>query len=174
MEKESKEKIDAHAFFGESTYLDLLALKPLSHIHPHWELTWDSKNSQYIPEENSFTEELNELLAHLNRINPPDNYHEYEDRVIKKVQKQSNERLFKLKGEWVEFVKNEIIETEYDYLLEQGHLKQYNDFDLLKAATGRIKAAIKREQNHFDDMEHSHQLVLAAILSIILYVRYLT
>lgn len=43
--------------------------------------------------------------------------------------------------------------------------------DLVEATAGRIKAAIDRGQNHFDDMERSHQVILAGVLVAILYHR---
>ena len=56
-------------------------------------------------------------------------------------------------------------------MLEQGGFKTDGDSDLILAAAGRIKAAIERGQRHFDDMERSHQVVLAGVLAAILYHR---
>jgi hypothetical protein len=41
----------------------------------------------------------------------------------------------------------------------------------VQAAAGRIHAAIDRGQLHFDDMEWSHQVILAGVLAAILYHR---
>lgn len=174
MRKDQKSDINTHAFFENSTYLDLLSLKPLSHIHPHWELIWNNKNEKYTPEENSFAGKLNEVLAELDRISPPEDYHKFEDIIIEHVEKEKNGKVLKIKGEWVKNIKDEIQKAEYDSLLEQGSFDDPYEYNLLKAAKGRMKAALERDQNHFDDMEHSHQIVLATIISIILYQRAFT
>jgi hypothetical protein len=171
LSRDQKDSIDAHAFLGKSTYLDRLALKPISHICPYWELTWDDEKAQYIPEDGSFAEELNEVLTELNRIIPPDNYHKFEDELIEHVSKQSGNTLFNHEGEWLAYIKGEIKKAEYDHALERGSFHDPYEFNLLKAVAGRIKEALERGQTHFDDMEHYHQLTLAAIITVILYKR---
>jgi len=42
---------------------------------------------------------------------------------------------------------------------------------MVLAAAGRVHAAIQNGQMHFDEMERSHQVILAGVLAAILYHR---
>jgi hypothetical protein len=52
-------------FFFKSELLDCLVLRPLSHIKGNWDLTYDGTKHFFTPEENSFAEEINQLLIRL-------------------------------------------------------------------------------------------------------------
>lgn len=149
-------------FFDNSCFLDYMVLRPLSHIKGNWELTWDPVNNQYMAEEDSYAEQLNQLICEIEQSNPG-RYHDNEDSLAEYVIKSLNWQLKKEGSKW----KGE----DYPVILEQGGFHDPYEKNLILAAAGRISAAIKHGQKHFDEMERSHQEILAAILAIILYHR---
>jgi len=153
--------INTKSFFSNSSRLARLVLRPLSHINENWELTWDYEKQEYEPEEESYAGLLNQLIIELASIEPPSRYHNNEDCLAEYVKEHLNWELFKKGGRW--------IGEDYHIILEQGGFHDINLQNLKIAAAGRIKAAIKRNQFHFDSMEESHQKILANVLSIILY-----
>ncbi len=71
----------------------------------------------------------------------------------------------------IEKVGSRWIGENYAAILEQGGFNDFDELNLVLAAAGRIKAALARNQCHFDEMEQSHQKMLADVLAIILYHR---
>lgn len=128
-----------------------------------WELKWNAEDNEYEREEGTFATLLNELITELSKTVPPTKYHDNEDYLAEYVKQSLNWNIHKEGGRW--------IGVDYDAILEQGGFKDINEQNLVQAATGRIKAAIDREQNHFDDMEDSHKRMLAAVMTIIIYHR---
>ena len=76
---------DVRAFFAWSSWLDYLVLRPLSHIAPNWEASWDHDEQCYRPEEASFAEDLNKVVELLATCPQPFKYHEHEDRLVERV-----------------------------------------------------------------------------------------
>jgi hypothetical protein len=150
-------------FFANSELLDYLALRPLSHINGNWELIWDIEKEEYEREEDSFAGKLNDLILELARTTPPTKYHENEDKLAEYVKKHLNWSVNKVGNRWEG--------EDYQVILEQGGFHDINENELVKAATGRIQAALDRGQFHFDDMEESHRKILGGVLCIILYHR---
>ena len=155
--------INTKEFFSNSDLLDYLVLKPLSHIKGNWELTWDNDKQEYVVEEDSFAELLNQLIEELGSVNTQSKYHDNEDRLAEYVRLNLNWKIKKVGKLWVG--------ADYAAIIEQGGFRDINQEQLILAAAGRIKAAIDRNQFYFDDMEESHQKILAAALAIILYHR---
>ena len=155
--------VDVKAFFKQSLALDYLALRQLSHINGNWELSWDHDKNEYEPEEDSFAEKVNELLAQMSQMNPPARYHDNEDRLAESAKKWLGWNLKKVGNRWVG--------AEYPLILEQGAFSDIAQQELRMAAVGRISAATSRGQIHFDEMEESHQKMLADVIAIILYHR---
>jgi len=155
--------INAKDFFRNSDLLDALALRQLSHINGNWELTWDETNGEYMPEDDSFAAKVNLLIDQLGGVNPPAKYHDNEDRLAEHVKAKLNWNIRKVGNRWVG--------GDYPVILEQGAFNDIDQEDLLLAAAGRIKAAVEKGQEHFDEMEHSHRKMLADVLAIILYHR---
>jgi hypothetical protein len=151
------------SFFANSSYLSHEVLRPLSHIRGCWELTWDSEEEKYAEEESSYAALLNMLLEELTNASPPTCYHDNEDCLAEYVVKHLHWRIHKVRNRWVG--------EDYESILEQGAFHDLNEQDLILAAAGRIRAALKRGQKHFDLMESSHRRMLAAVLSIVLYRR---
>ena len=60
-----KEKISA--FFKQSELFDYMVTRPLSHIVPNWELTWNLKENRVESEEDSLAEEVNDYEAIINQ-----------------------------------------------------------------------------------------------------------
>lgn len=143
--------------------MDHNVLRPLSHIAGNWEITWNHSIQKYEPEEESFAELLNQLIFDLSTTIPPEKYHDNEDRLAEFVIENLKWPITKDRGRWVG--------EDYDVILEQGGFDDVGQKNLLEAATGRIYAAIKRDQTHFDEMEDSHRRMLGAVLTIILYHR---
>ena len=154
---------DIISFFHRCGYLDYLVTRPLSHIRPNWELTWDYEKGQYLVEEESYANLLNILIDELSNVNPPSKYHDHEDRLAEHVISDLGWSVRKINGRWVG--------EDYEAILEQGSFSDIQQNNLVLAAAGRIKAAIIRGQLHFDDMEQSHQKILAGVLACILYHR---
>jgi hypothetical protein len=153
--------IKTKGFFSNSGRLARLVLRPLSHINENWELIWDDEKQEYEPEDESYAELLNQLINELSTLDPPSKYHRNEDCLAEYVKANLNWKLYKNEGRW--------IGEDYHVILEQGGFHDINLLNLKLAAAGRIKAAIKRKQYHFDEMELSHQNILAKVISIILY-----
>jgi hypothetical protein len=143
--------------------LDREVLRPLSHIHANWELTWDDATQQYREEENSYARKLNELIEELENATPPAKYHDSEDRLAEYVLKHLNWKIKKAGNRW--------IGADYAAIIEQGGFHDIDEKELVLAAAGRIHSAIGFGQSHYDDMEESHRRMLAAVMSVILYHR---
>lgn len=150
-------------FFAKSSYLDMEVLRPLSHILPYWELTWDHAEEQYSEEDESYAAVLNLLIVELSTATPPVKYHDHEDRLAQYVIKHLRWPISKVGKRWAG--------EDYAAIIEQGGSHDINEGDLILAAAGRIQAAIARGQLRYDDMEESHRIMLGAVLSVILYHR---
>ena len=150
-------------FFGWSDLLDHMVTRQLAHIRENWELTWDHKIKKYESEEESYADLINELVLELSDIEPPEKYHDNEDRLAEYCKASLNWDIRKIGNRWVG--------SSYASILEQGSFKDWNQKDLCLAASGRIKAALHRGQMHFDDMEEFHRKMLADVIAIILYHR---
>lgn len=150
-------------FFANCELLDYMVLRPLSHMNLSWELTWDSENKEYEREEGTFASLLNDIIIEISNTTPPSKYHNNEDCLAEYVKQSLKWNIYKQGSRWVG--------NDYKAILEQGGFKDINEQNLVEAAAGRIKAAIDRGQNNFDDMEESHKKILAAVLSIIIYHR---
>jgi hypothetical protein len=155
--------VDAKKFFWQSESLDYLALRPLSHIKGNWELTWDSEEGKYEPEKDSYAEMLNQLIEELGQVNPPKKYHDNEDCLAEYVITNLHWKIKKLDSRWVG--------EDYTNILTQGGFDDIDEKNLVLAAAGIIKAAMDRKQYHFNDMEESHQKMLAAVIAVIIYHR---
>lgn len=151
------------SFFEWCDFLDHLVTRPLSHIRPHWELIWDHENHKYIEVKDSYASMLNTLIDELSEVEPPKKYHDNEDCLAEHVISELGWNVRKEKGRWVG--------EDYGAILEQGSFNDIQQKNLVLAAAGRIRAALMRDQQHFDDMELSHQKMLANVITIILYHR---
>jgi hypothetical protein len=152
------------SFFARSSFFDMDVLKPLSHILPYWELTWDPSTQKYIDEPGSYAAVVNTLISELEATTtPPGRYHDNEDRLAEYVVKHLKWPIRKEGNRWVG--------ADYNSIIEQGGFKDINERNLVLAAVGRIRAAIDHGQTRFDDMEESHRRMLGAVLSVILYHR---
>jgi hypothetical protein len=150
-------------FFAWSSWLDQITLRPLSHIAPYWEATWDDETQRYIPEPRSFADDLNTVIELIATCPRPPKYHDHEDVIAKRVQ-DAGWPIQKKGSRWVG--------ADYPGVLEQGAFRDVGQRDLVAAATGRVHAALDYGQTHFDEMEEGHLNMLAAIISIIIYHRY--
>ena len=151
------------SFFKNSELLDHEVTRPLSHIRPNWELTWDHEADKFSEAEGSFAGLLNSLIAELGQATPPSSYHDNEDRLAQYAQARLGWKIRKVGSRW--------IGDDYSAIIEQGGFDDVNDSDLALAAAGRIQAAIIRGQAHYDNMEESHRRMVGAVLAIILYHR---
>ncbi len=146
-------------------------LRPLSHIRGNWELQIDPETGRYLEEEDSFAALFNALIDELASTQPSLRYHDNEDRLGEHVQKHLNWKIRKPGSTWVNQDGSRLHHSDYLALLEQGGFDIHGVRNLVLAASGRVHAAIQRGQMHFDDMERSHQVVLAGVLAAILYHR---
>ena len=150
-------------FFQWSDCFDYMVTKQLSHVRPNWELIWDHENEEYEPEADSFSEVINNFIIELSKITPPRKYHDNEDILAEYCKSNLGWDIEKKGNRWVG--------ASYTFILEQGAFEDVNQEELLFAISGRIKAALHRGQKHFDDMEETHQIILADIITIFLYHR---
>ena len=158
-------------FFEPGDYMEHEVLRPLSHIRANWELQIDSESGRYLEEEDSFAALFNALIDELATTQPPLRYHDNEDRLGEHVQKHLNWKIRKAGSTWVNQEGSRLHPSDYLALLEQGGFDHDGIPNLVLAASGRIQAALERGQYHFDDMERSHQVILAGVLGAILYHR---
>lgn len=156
-----------NSFFANSNLLDVEVLRTLSHIRGNWETTWDSEKYEYMEEPDSFSADLNALIAEIDNACPPTRYHDNEDRLAEYVRDKLKWPIHKVGNRWVGLPGSD----GYKAILEQGGFDDIDERDLLQAAAGRIRAAIERGQLRYDDMEDSHRSILAHVLSSILYHR---
>lgn len=156
-------------FFQASDFLAHEVLKPLSHIRDSWDLYIDSDTSKYEVEEGTFAWLFNHLINELSRSSPPAKYHDSEDRLAEHVQKNLNWKIKKQGDTWVNESGKRLAPIDYLVTLEQGGFHLEGIQDLLNAAAGRVMAAIHHGQPHFDEMERGHQVILAGVLTAILY-----
>lgn len=150
-------------FFQQSDCFDRMVTKQLSHIKPNWELTWNRENKGYEPEVDSFAKVSNNFIIELSKITPPKKYHDNEDILAEYCKSKLGWGIEKKGKRW--------IGADYSLILEQGAFEDVNQEELLFAISGRIKAALHRGQKHFDDMEETHQIILADIITIFIYHR---
>jgi hypothetical protein len=153
-----------HRFFANDEFLDRVVLRPLAHIRFNWDLIWEQSEDGYRPEDDSFAALVNALIWELGKLTPPSRYHDNEDRLAEYVRDGGlGWPIKKVHGRWVG--------ADYEAILQQGAWKDVDQSDLAQAAAGRVWAAIRFDQHHFEDMEKSHRDMLGAVLSIILYHR---
>lgn len=150
-------------FFSWSEFFDYTVTRQLSHVKSNWELTWDHDDEVYEPEDDSYAELINNLVVELSKLDPPKKYHDNEDRLAEFCKESLNWNIKKIGNRWVG--------SDYASILEQGGFRDLDEKNLCLAACGRVKAAIDREQLHFDDMEEFHRKMLADVVVIILYHR---
>ncbi len=153
-----------HKFFELSDSLDYLVLRPLSHIACDWELIWDRETGRFEPEEGSFAEDLNFVLDEIQKTARPARYHDHEDVLAENTLQRLKWPIQKKGKLW--------IGADYQSILEQGAFSDWQQQRLIAAATGRVHAALDFGQNNFDEMEHGHRNMLAALLAITVYHRY--
>lgn len=151
-------------FFAWSDWLDHMALRPLSHIAPNWEVRWDHGESRYRPENGSFAEDLNQVIEQIAACPRPAKYHESEDLLAQRVIRELKWPIQKKGSRWVG--------GDYPTILEQGAFNDLSQQQLVTAACGRVHAALDHGQTHFDRMEDGHLYMLAALISIIIYHRH--
>jgi len=150
-------------FFHNSQDLDWMVLRPLSHIKPNLELTWDNTSNLYLIEKGSYADQLNHLINEIAKKNPPERYHDNENILAENTIEAIHWQIIKKGNRW--------IGKDYSSILEQGGFNDIQEQNLISAAVGRIHAAMNLGQRHFDEMEESHKKILASVLTIILYHR---
>tara|TARA_R110001599_G_scaffold239169_1_gene438764 strand:+ start:1001 stop:1486 length:486 start_codon:yes stop_codon:yes gene_type:complete len=150
-------------FFIWSDLFDYMVTRQLSHIRSNWELIWDHAAHEYEEEEDSYAELINSLVIELSELDPPLSYHDNEDRLAEYCKTSLNWDIKKVGNRWVG--------SDYASILEQGAFREVDASNLCMAACGRVKAALDRNQLHFDDMEEFHRKMLADVVAIILFHR---
>jgi hypothetical protein len=158
-------------FFKPSEFMEHEVLRPLSHLRANWDLYIDSESGRYLEEDDSFAALFNALIDELAVTQPPLRYHDNEDRLGEYVQKNLNWKIKKSGSTWVNQDGSRLHPSDYLALLEQGAIDAQGIRNLVLASSGRVHAAIQRDQIHFDDMERSHRIILAGVLGAILYHR---
>ncbi len=148
-------------FFAKSDLLDHAVLRPLAHIRPNWEITWDADGERYHTEDESFAHDLNLAIDQIARTEPPKRYHDSEDRLAEYVATTCKWPIVKQGNRWVG--------ANYEHILERGGT--YDTRELVFAAAGRVHAALQRNQMNYDEMEQSHAHMLGAVLAILIYHR---
>jgi hypothetical protein len=117
-----------NGFLAKSDFFDREVLKPLSHILPYWELTWDPANQRYLEEDDSYAAIVNALISELEVATPPVQYHDNEDRLAEYVLKHLKWPIRKEGKRWVG--------ADYGSIIEQGGFHDLDEHDLVLAAAG--------------------------------------
>lgn len=154
---------DVRAFFAWSDLLDHAVLRPLAHVRSNWEITWDQSTQKYLPEQDSFAQGLNLLIDEIATTMPPQRYHDQEDIVAELAKERLHWPIRKKGSRW--------IGGHYETILEQGSCGDADQMELVLAASGRVRAAIRRGQLHFDSMEISHRAILGGVMAIVIFHR---
>ncbi|MEO9168505.1 MAG: hypothetical protein ABI230_08890 [Aestuariivirga sp.] len=158
-------------FFSSSDLLDHDALRPLSHIKFSWELT-SGDSDIYRPEDDSFAVDLNMLISQIAGASPPANYHYYENSAARLYAYLNSDRYALIKGFWCDAPSGiRLSSEEVCGMLEQATAGQDDVPSLVLAAAGRVNAALRFGQTHYDEMEVGHRLMLAGLITIILFRR---
>ncbi len=118
-----KEKISA--FFKQSELFDYMVTRPLSHIVPNWELTWNLKENRVEPEEDSLAEEVNRLLDEISEVQPPKEYHANEDVLAEYVKSHLNWNIYKKGKRWESSDYEAIINGDFTNLEKYKISKPY-------------------------------------------------
>ncbi|OCH16908.1 hypothetical protein [Aliivibrio logei] len=149
-------------FFEQSDSLDYEVLRPMRHIRGNWELR-QGDESLFAIEEDSFAEDLNNLIDELEVAEIPERYHDNEDLLAEYVKNKFNSEIVKVGNRWEG--------QSYQIILQDAGFFDIDERNLVQSAKGRIMAAIKFGQTSYDDMELGHRKMLAVILTLILYHR---
>jgi len=155
---------EAKKFFSGSCDIQSLVLQPLSHIYTCWDISWDINEGKFEEKTRSLGSYLNNLIEHIDSIQAPENYHEYEDQVAEFLTAKDN-------GWGIKKVGRLWVGAHYHSILEQGGFGDFNQEKLIMSVAGRIKAARSFGQVTFDEMEEGHKNILAFLLANILYHR---
>lgn len=150
-------------FFARSELIDHDVLRPLAHAKGNWEVSWDAHTQRYEHEEDSFAKYLNLLIDDIAETAVSPRYHDNEDVVAGYLASRPGSKIEKKGGRW--------IGGDYGWILEQGGFDDIDQGELLTSAIGRVTAALERGQMTYDEMEQGHRLMLADVLTIILYHR---
>ena len=75
------EKMNIEDVFYKSIYLDMFVIEPLWIARGKWDLRWNSEAKIYIVEEDSFGQEINDLISEINGTIPSKNI-----TIMKKLQ----------------------------------------------------------------------------------------
>jgi flagellar hook-basal body complex protein FliE len=156
-------RVAVRAFFARSDLIDHDVLRPLAHAKGTWEISWDCQTQRYEHEQDSFAKYLNVLIDDIADTAISAHYHDNEDVVANYLASKPESKIEKKAGRW--------IGASYGWILEQGGFDDIDQGELLTSAIGRVAAALERGQMTYDEMEQGHRLMLADVLTIILYHR---
>jgi hypothetical protein len=103
---------DVRAFFACSTWLDHMVLRPLSHIAPSWETSWNDDDNRYEPEAFSFADDLNRVIDLVATCPRPLKYHDHENLLVEAVIRKRKWPLQKKGSRWIVADYASILERE--------------------------------------------------------------
>jgi hypothetical protein len=161
------------AFFDQSDWLDYTSLRPISHVASNWELIrTDNGNPLYEEEENSLAAHLNVLIDQIAAVNPPTDYHAFENGLASSYDDAINGRYF-LQGKlWHDRQTGQSIEKDtVGHMMEQASSGSDDAPGLVFAAAGRVATAMRHGVSHFDDLDRGHMEMLAIVLMTLLFRR---
>jgi len=148
-------------FFADSHWIEFYVTRPLQHIAGAYEIDWDEELRQYVPVdvplETTLVSQLNDVLETVEALEPKQGYHDFEDKILSSM--TARYPLFKIGKLW--------LGEDYATMLEYGGWQQQHG--ILLAAAGRVRAAKKRGQHHFDEMHEAHRDVLGELLAIAVF-----
>jgi hypothetical protein len=150
-------------FFEHSELLEYEVLRPLSHIRGNWELTSGNGDYHFEIEDDSFARELSELVDELDQTKTPKRYHDNEDNLVEYVRGRLGKEIKKVGNRWQG--------RDYQSILQDAGFYDFKEENLVQSAKGRIEAAQKYGQEHYDDMEQGHRKMLGLLLALIIYHR---
>ena len=157
-------------FIGWTICFDLEVTKPLSHIAPYYELTWDMEAQKFEEEELSFAPVLNSLIDKLAKTSSHTDYHQFVDDELL-ASRFANEVIYLEGKRWKNNRTKEPLKPEdIGHYLEQHALGGCSLVNLKKSVSSRIRAAQKAGIKNWDELDDGHRKMLAELIVVILYI----
>lgn len=159
-------------FFENSDILDHAVLRPISHVAPNWELTWDLSSGRYEEEEDSLAAHLNKLIEEISHSLPPQDDHALENQYAINYEGVASGR-FHLDGKlWRDRQTGKLVNKDFvGHMIEQATCGHYDVPDLVHSAAGRVSTALQFGVDHFDKLDRGHMEMLSVIITDILFRR---
>lgn len=161
------------AFFRRSDWLDGTTLRPIRHVAPNWELiTGDDDGLLFEEEEDSLAAHLNVLIDQIVAVDPPTDYHAFENHIAGQYDGVINGRYYLKDKLWFNSKTGKPVKKDdVGHMMEQASCGSDDIPELVHSAAGRVATAMAYGKSHFDDLDTGHMEMLAVVMMTILFRR---